>query len=87
MADILKSMAHPNRLLILCYLRDKEASVGDITQFLGMSQPAVSQILLRMKHDGILTCYQIGQKVIYSVNDKVVLEVMEQLEQICKNIA
>lgn len=86
MADILKSMAHPNRLLILCFLRDKAASVGEITEFLSMSQPAVSQTLSRMKQEKILDSHQIGQKVIYSVNDKIVLEVMGQLERLCNDI-
>ena len=41
---LLKALANENRLLILCHLQERELSVGEINDSLGLSQSALSSI-------------------------------------------
>ena len=49
MADYLKLLAHPERLLMLCQMDEREVSVGELTELSGLSQSAVSQHLARFR--------------------------------------
>ena len=70
-AQFLKLIANTNRLLILYHLRiDGEANVGQLEQHLGVSQPALSQHLARMRQEGVLTTRRRGQQIFYSIQDK-----------------
>ncbi len=53
-AKILKSMAHPIRLKILCLLQDKEMSVGDIRDQVETTNANVSQHLNILRSRGII---------------------------------
>lgn len=44
-ADLIKLMANPNRLAILCRLSEGEASVGEMEATLRIRQPTLSQQL------------------------------------------
>ena len=86
MANLLRSISNENRLLTICYLLEQERTVGDITDFLDISQPAASQMLLKMKDDGIVISRQEAQKVLYSVQDKDIIEVFETLSKLCESM-
>jgi DNA-binding transcriptional ArsR family regulator len=66
----LKSLAHGNRLLLLCLLSEKERSVTELEQLLQMRQPAVSQQLARLRLDGLVTTRREGKAVYYSIADE-----------------
>lgn len=69
-AQFLKLIANTNRLLILHHLSlDGEANVGELEQHLGVSQPALSQHLARMRQEGVLSTRRRGQQIFYSIND------------------
>ena len=65
------------RLSIVVYLMDKPASVGEITEFLGMSQPAISHHLRLLKDARILKAEKKGKQVYYSLNDNHVKNIIE----------
>jgi DNA-binding transcriptional ArsR family regulator len=65
----LKSLAHGNRLLLLCLLVEKERSVTELEQILQLRQPAVSQQLARLRLDGLVETRREGKTVYYSVAD------------------
>lgn len=44
-AGLLKTLAHPNRLMIVCTLIEGEYSVGQLEEMLGLHQPTLSQQL------------------------------------------
>ena len=46
---LLKALAHPARLMICCQLRDKELSVSEIEQTLGIQQPRLSRELAKLR--------------------------------------
>lgn len=65
--SILRTLGHPVRLQIVNYLVDGEKSVGEIQNYLGISQPLTSQHLTKMFDRGILVCRIDGVRRYYSV--------------------
>ncbi|MCM8527928.1 MAG: metalloregulator ArsR/SmtB family transcription factor [Lentisphaeraceae bacterium] len=81
-AEILKNLSHPQRLMILCYLSMSPKNVNELTELTECSQSAVSQFLTRMKHQGLIESEREGHFVNYRITDPKVLELMESLHRI-----
>jgi DNA-binding transcriptional ArsR family regulator len=81
-ANLLKQVSHPQRLLILCSLAEREMSVGEIEGACGASQSAVSQFLKVMRLEGLVDARREGKQVFYRVADERVLELMKSLYRI-----
>lgn len=64
-ADLLKAMAHPERLRVLCLLVEGERSVGDINREVDLSQSALSQHLAKLREEQLVTTRKEGQSVFY----------------------
>jgi DNA-binding transcriptional ArsR family regulator len=64
-ADILKSLAHESRLMIVCILCQGEKSVSELEQMLSLRQPTVSQQLARLRADGLVTSRRDGKTIHY----------------------
>lgn len=69
-SDLLKALAHENRLLLLCILHEKERSVGELESILSLRQPTVSQQLARLRFDGLVTTRRDGKTIYYSIADE-----------------
>jgi len=65
--DLLKSMAHEGRLIILCLLSLKERSVMELEESLDLRQPAVSQQLARLRADNLVKTRRDGKMIYYSL--------------------
>jgi DNA-binding transcriptional ArsR family regulator len=81
-AAVLKAMANPHRLFILCRLYEKEATVSELETLVGASQPMISQHLTRMRLEGLVDSRREGNYVYYSIVDphvKVLIEALERL--------
>lgn len=81
-ANLLKQLSHPQRLLILCSLLEEEKSVGEIEDACGASQSAVSQFLKAMRLDGLIESRRDGKRVFYKITDERVHKLMKALFQI-----
>ncbi len=82
---ILKALAHPQRLMILCYLSDGEKTVGEIEIACDTSQSAVSQFLNRMRLEGLVHAEKRSQFVFYQIKDPLVKQLIKSLHKIfCK---
>ena len=66
-ADLLKALAHENRLMILCILSQGEKSVSELEQMLSLRQPTVSQQLARLRADGLVATRRAGKTIHYSL--------------------
>jgi ArsR family transcriptional regulator, virulence genes transcriptional regulator len=66
---ILKQLAHPDRLKVLCSLLEKEKTVGELVEYAGASQSWVSQFLSRMKLEGLVESRKEGTSVHYRIAD------------------
>ncbi len=81
-ADLLKSLAHPSRLAILEYLKNKEGSVGEMASKLELEQSCLSKHLSVLKQAGVLSSRQEKVTVYYSVRDKDIFVVLRTISQI-----
>jgi DNA-binding transcriptional ArsR family regulator len=68
-AGLLKLVANEQRLLILCRLREGEASVGEMVDLCGLSQSSVSQHLSRLREGGLVRTRRQGTTIYYSIGD------------------
>ncbi len=64
-AALLKELANPYRLLILCELIGGEKPVGQLCRAVDLSQSAVSQHLARLREAGLVDTEKKGQMVYY----------------------
>ncbi len=69
-ARLLSLLANENRLLLLCHLlAEGETTVGDLAAAIGLSQPALSQHLARLREDGLVATRKEAQAVHYRLAD------------------
>jgi DNA-binding transcriptional ArsR family regulator len=68
-ADLLKAMAHPMRLAILCRLLDGEVPVSGFESELGLRQPSLSQQLGLLREAGLVSTRREAKSVYYSLED------------------
>jgi ArsR family transcriptional regulator, virulence genes transcriptional regulator len=78
---LLKALAHPERLIICCQLRDTEMSVGDIETTLGIKQPRLSRELSKLRDTGLVETRKESKLVFYTLSDKP--RVREMVDAIC----
>ncbi len=64
-AGMMKQLANPKRLIILCQLLTEEKSVGELAGAVGLSQSALSQHLAKMREAGLVDAEKRGQMVYY----------------------
>jgi ArsR family transcriptional regulator, virulence genes transcriptional regulator len=78
-ADLLKAMAHPERLRVLCLLVDGERSVGEINREVSLSQSALSQHLAKLRDEGLVDTRKEAQTVYYRLAAGPAVAVIETL--------
>ncbi|MBZ0286229.1 MAG: metalloregulator ArsR/SmtB family transcription factor [Anaerolineae bacterium] len=69
-ARFFQVLADPTRVRILKALADDEWCVSDLTQALGMDQPAVSHQLKYLREMGLVSWTKSGRHVYYSLSDE-----------------
>ncbi len=67
MADVLRVMAHAQRLRLVELLENREAPVHELTAALGVPQATVSQHLNRMRAVGLMASERRGKEVWYRI--------------------
>lgn len=77
LANTLAILGDPVRLSIVVYLIGHTANVTEITEYLKMSQPAISHHLRLLKTSGILKSEKKGKLVYYSLVDEHVKNIIE----------
>ncbi len=79
-ARTLKGLANEQRLQILCLLSEnKEMSVGELMQYLDLSQSALSQHLAKLKAENFVSSRKDGLNVYYQVEREDILEILHLL--------
>lgn len=81
-SSLLKHFAHPQRLLILCYLSDGEKQVTEIHEAVGLSQSQTSQFLKRMQAEGLLSLRREKNYSFYSILNPDVLKLLKSMQKI-----
>lgn len=80
--EILKSIAHPIRLKILCFLLDGEKNVGEIEQQFGSTISNISQHLTVLRKADIILRRKDANFMYYSLKDQKIIELMGTMKKL-----
>ncbi len=84
-AGVLRALSNPSRLMLLCSLVDRERTVGELEDALGLGQAYVSQQLARLREEGLVSATRDGRMMRYRLSDPRVAPVIAVLyEQFCR---
>jgi DNA-binding transcriptional ArsR family regulator len=78
--ELLKSIAHPIRMKILCFLMEGEKNVGEIEQQFGSTISNISQHLTVLRKANIIDRRKEANFMFYSLKDPNILKLMETLK-------
>ena len=78
---LLKALANPDRLLLLCQLSHGEHCVSELEEVLGIQQPTLSQQLGVLREERLVITRREGKQIFYSIASKQALAVMQVVYQ------
>ena len=81
-ADVLKAIAHPTRLRILCTLNLQELQVQTLVEKTGTTQSNISQHLALMKERKILLTRRDANRIFYRIRDPQLIELIQLMRDI-----
>lgn len=68
-ANLLKTLSHPARLMIVCTLIEGEYSVGELEHKVNLQQPHLSQHLTVLRGSGIVETRREGKQIFYRLTE------------------
>ena len=66
-SELMKTLGHKDRLMVLCHLTSGEKSVGQLARLLDIPQSPLSQHLARMRKESLVTTRREAQTIYYSI--------------------
>lgn len=82
---LMKVLANPDRLLLLCELSEGEKNVGELLEATGVQQPTLSQQLAVLREEALVDTRRDGKNIYYSLASAQALAVMQVLyQQFCQ---
>lgn len=66
-SELMKTLGHKDRLMVLCHLSSGEKSVGELAQLLDIPQSPLSQHLARMRKEQLVRTRRDAQTIYYSI--------------------
>lgn len=69
-SNLLKTLSHPARLMIVCTLVEGEYSVGELEDKVDVHQPHLSQHLTVLRSSGIVETRRDGKQIFYSLTEE-----------------
>jgi DNA-binding transcriptional ArsR family regulator len=83
---LMKVLALPDRLMLLCQLSQGEKRVGELEEILGILQPTLSQQLTVLREEELVTTRREGKNIYYQMSSPQALAVMNVLfDQFCNH--
>jgi DNA-binding transcriptional ArsR family regulator len=80
-ASLLKALANPHRLQVLCALGSGEMAVGELNEIVHLSQSALSQHLAKLRSDGLVETRRESQTIYYRLNRGPARDIIEVLRR------
>ncbi|QTL05377.1 winged helix-turn-helix transcriptional regulator [Aquabacter sp. L1I39] len=80
-AELMRSLSHPQRLLVLCALAETEKSVATLREELGIGQVPMSQQLMRLRADGLVEARREGVSMVYRIARPEVAVIVQALHK------
>ena len=65
--ELMKTLGHKDRLMVLCHLSTGEKSVGELAALLHIPQSPLSQHLARMRKESLVKTRRNAQSIYYSI--------------------
>jgi ArsR family transcriptional regulator len=81
-AALLKALANPDRLVLVCHLVDGEKTVGELGDLAGVAQPSLSQQLGVLRDEGLVGTRRDGKHIRYHIESPQVLAVLTTLHDL-----
>ncbi|MFK3663692.1 sulfite-sensing transcriptional repressor BigR [Ochrobactrum teleogrylli] len=78
-AELLRTLSHPARLMLACALAEKEYSVGELEHGLGIRQPTLSQQLGVLRESGIVETRREAKQIFYRLTETKAARLIEAL--------
>lgn len=78
-AGLLKTLAHPVRLMLACTLAEGEYSVGVLEEKLAIHQPTLSAQLTVLRGAGIVETRREGKQIFYRLSEEKAAQLIEAL--------
>lgn len=78
-SGLLKALANPDRLLLLCQLTQGEFAVGALESMTGIRQPTLSQQLTVLRDERLVATRREGKQVFYRIASLEALAVLHVL--------
>ena len=78
-ASLLKRLANPDRLLLLCNLVEEERNVSALEALTGIRQPTLSQQLGVLREEGIVETRREGKFIFYRIASAPALALLQTL--------
>jgi ArsR family transcriptional regulator len=79
---LLKVLANPDRLLLLCHLSQGELCVSDLEGQTEIKQPTLSQQLTVLRDEELVSTRRDGKQIFYSIASKEAIAVMQVLYEL-----
>lgn len=80
-ARLVRSLASPHRLMVLCTLSAGELSVSELNQRVPLSQSALSQHLAVLRKEGLVRTRREAQTIYYAVQEGPAMEIVRLLHR------
>jgi DNA-binding transcriptional ArsR family regulator len=80
--QLLKTLANPDRLLLLCQLSQGERNVSELETLLGIQQPTLSQQLAVLRREELVATRREGKQIYYRISSPAALAVIGTLYQL-----
>ena len=84
-AELLRTLANRNRLMLVCTLVEGEYSVGQLEEMLGIRQPTLSQQLTVLREAGLVETRRDAKQVFYRLTAAKAARLVEALHEIFCN--
>jgi DNA-binding transcriptional ArsR family regulator len=84
-ADICSALADPNRILMIYALAEKPRSVNELSDVLGLSQPATSRNLKVLRERGLVYTIRQGNTLQYNLTDGRLVEALNMLREVLRD--
>ncbi|NTJ67684.1 helix-turn-helix transcriptional regulator [Agrobacterium rhizogenes] len=81
-ANLLKTLSHQARLMIVCTLVEGEYSVGELEEKVDIHQPHLSQHLTVLRSSGIVETRREGKQIFYRLTEAKAAQLVAALYEI-----
>lgn len=81
-SELMKTLGHKDRLMVLCHLSSGEKSVGELARLLEIPQSPLSQHLARMRKEKLVSTRREAQTIYYAIASEEAARMVQLMHEI-----